>query len=82
MEKKKINIVSINAILHNVTKPGIEANKTLEIKAFLDPYSLLAYSKTIQIERRPNVTATNLAENTLNPIILKYKAVVASNNGG
>jgi len=37
MEKKKINIVSINAILHNVTKPGIEANKTLEIKAFLGP---------------------------------------------
>jgi hypothetical protein len=37
MEKKKGNMISINANLHNMVKPGIEANKTLEIKAFPGP---------------------------------------------
>ena len=81
-EKKNISIVSISAILHNITRPGIEPNRTLEIKAVLGPYSLLAYSKTIQRERRPKVTATNLAENRLIPIALKNRAVVTSNKGG
>jgi hypothetical protein len=34
MEKKKINIVSINANLLRTMKLGIDANKTLETNAF------------------------------------------------
>jgi len=37
MEKKKINMVSINAILESQMKPGIDANRTLESKALLGP---------------------------------------------
>ena len=37
MEKKKSSIVSINAILQRMIKPGIDASKILESIAFLGP---------------------------------------------
>ena len=82
MEKKNISMVSINAILHNITKPGIAAKRRPEIRAVLGPYNFLAYSKTTHNERSPKVNATNLAESKLAPIALKNRAVVTSNSGG